>query len=269
MKHEFGDAWKESKPWGFEERRKRKPVLGMRLRDFDVDQSATYVLTTPRTAEQGVGLFVTPNIQHVALARRDPDFALAMEKAQIVICDGFPVFRYAQWQGQDLPGRITGREVVEKMFADPTRLFGHRIFLVVDSDETAAGVAEWVGANAPGVAFETHVPPFGFDTDQALCDSLADRIRAFETSLLFMCVGAPRSEVFVHRQRSRLPACWALCVGQSFRLMFGMVAPPPALMVRLNLEWFWRLLLEPRRMARRYGPSALGFLAAVAKDARR
>jgi N-acetylglucosaminyldiphosphoundecaprenol N-acetyl-beta-D-mannosaminyltransferase len=60
-----------------------------------------------------------------------------------------------------------------------------------------------------------------------------------------------------------------LCVGQSFRLMLGTTTPPPALMVRLNLEWLWRIMLEPRRMLRRYGPSAIGFLRAASADLKR
>jgi N-acetylglucosaminyldiphosphoundecaprenol N-acetyl-beta-D-mannosaminyltransferase len=60
-----------------------------------------------------------------------------------------------------------------------------------------------------------------------------------------------------------------LCVGQSFRLLLGTTTPPPAILVGLNLEWLWRIVLEPRRMLRRYGPSALGFVLAAVNDLRR
>jgi N-acetylglucosaminyldiphosphoundecaprenol N-acetyl-beta-D-mannosaminyltransferase len=83
-----------------------------------------------------------------------------------------------------------------------------------------------------------------------------------------MCVGAPKSEVFVHRYSGVLCPCWALCVGQSFRLLIGTTTPPPAIFVKLNLEWLWRLTLEPGRMLRRYVPSAIGFLRAVWDDLR-
>jgi N-acetylglucosaminyldiphosphoundecaprenol N-acetyl-beta-D-mannosaminyltransferase len=248
------------------ERRKRRPLLNMRLRDFDVEQCAQYMLTVKRSAAQGVGLFVTPNIQHVASMRTDPEFAAAVQGAQIIVCDGFPVFRYAQMQGQALPGRITGREVVEQMMADLPLLEAHRLFLVVDSEGTATELRDWFAQRAPSLAVEMRVPPFGFDRDPAYCATLAQQIGDFGTTLLFLCVGAPRSEVFVHRHRAILPPCWALCVGQSFKLVLGMTVPPPALMVSLNLEWLWRIVLEPRRMLKRYGPSSLGFLASVLAD---
>lgn len=248
------------------ERRVRKPVLGIRFRDFDTEQAARYMLTNRRTAQEGVGLFVTPNIQHIALARRDPEFAVAMKSAQILVADGFPVYRFARLRGLFLPGRVTGREVVEHMFADPEALNGHRGYFVVDSEDTARGIAAWAQANFPGFELRTHVPPFGFERDVDQCLALVDEINAFGTSLLFMCVGAPKSEVFVHRHSGILGPCWALCVGQSFRLLIGATTPPPELAVRLNLEWAWRLGLEPRRMLRRYVPSAIGFLLSALGD---
>lgn len=241
----------------------------MRIRDFDVAQSARYMLETPRTQDEGVGLFVTPNIQHIALARQDREFKQAIQAAQIIVADGFPVYRFARMRGLSLPGRIAGREVIERMFADPAALVGHRGYFVVDSDETAGLIDDWIGNAFPGFVGRTHVPPFGFDDDPVQCTALADDVARFGTTLLFLCVGAPRSELFVHRYRVLLPPCWSLCVGQSFRLMLGTTKSPPTLMVRLNLEWLWRIMLEPKRMLRRYVPSALGFIRAMAADMRR
>jgi len=243
-------------------------VLGMRLRDFNVSQAAQHMLTTRRSDEEGMGLFVTPNIQHVALARRDADFAAAMKSAQIVVADGFPVYRFARARGLFLPGRITGREVVEEMFSRPEQLVGHRGYFVVDSQETASRIEAWAAEHVPGLAVCTHVPAFGFETDLAACTALVEAINGFDTSLLFLCVGAPKSEVFAWRYRAMLKPCWALCVGQSFRLLIGLNTPPPALVVRLNLEWLWRIAMEPGRMIRRYGPAMLGFLHSVAGDLR-
>ncbi|MES3152080.1 WecB/TagA/CpsF family glycosyltransferase [Sphingomonas faeni] len=274
MEQQSGDRWaspdqQTPAPYTGVERRRRTPLLSMRLRDFTVDECVDYMLTTPRSARDGVGLFVTPNIQHVAAMRSDPEFAAAMQGAQIIVCDGFPVFRYAQMRGQSLPGRVTGRDVVARMMADMSRLEGHRVFLIVDTQETATAIRDWLAALAPTLAVETLVPPFGFGNDPAYCADLVGRIGAFGTTLLFLCVGAPQSEVFVHRYRALLTPCWALCVGQSFKIVLGITAMPPALMVKLNLEWLWRIMLEPKRMIARYGPSSVGFLASVLTDLRR
>ncbi len=243
------------------------PLFGMQLSALDAEACAA-LMSTRRDADTGVGLFVTPNIQHVAGMRTDPEFAAAMAGAEIIVCDGFPVYRYARLRGHVVPGRVTGREVIERMIAHSNRLAGHRLFFVLDSQVTAHAVSAWASADVPSAEIEIVVPPFGFDADPIACAALATRIAGFGTTILFMGIGAPRSELFVHRQRARLPCCWALCVGQSFKVALGMTTPPPALMVRLNLEWAWRILLEPRRMLARYGPSGIGFLQAIAGDLR-
>lgn len=268
MEHQIWSRPQAPQPYDGPERRERMPVLGLRLRDFDVAQTADHLLHVRRSAKEGVGLFITPNIQHVALARDNPEFAAAMQSAQILVADGFPVYRFAQARGLVLPGRVTGREVIEAMFANPEALAGHRGYFVVDSDETAQAIEAWTAEKFPDFAIKTHVPPFGFEKDVEQCMALGLSIRDFNASLLFLCIGAPKSEVFAHLYRNLLPPCWALCVGQSFRLLVGLTVPPPSLAVKLHLEWAWRLMLEPGRMARRYGPAMIGFLQAALGDLR-
>ena len=88
-------------------------------------------------------------------------------------------------------------------------------------------------------------------------------------TIALLCLGAPTSEMFLHRHRAALPPCWGLCVGQSVKIVLGLVPTPSALLVRLHLEWAGRIALEPRRMLARYVPAAWGFAAAVAEDRRR
>jgi N-acetylglucosaminyldiphosphoundecaprenol N-acetyl-beta-D-mannosaminyltransferase len=99
VEHQIWPEPAPPEPYTGPDRRKRMPVLGMRLRDFDVAQAADYMLSTQRTQQEGVGLFVTPNIQHIALARDDVEFATAMKSAQIIVADGFPVYRFAKARG--------------------------------------------------------------------------------------------------------------------------------------------------------------------------
>ncbi|PKU24425.1 WecB/TagA/CpsF family glycosyltransferase [Telmatospirillum siberiense] len=240
-------------------------IFGFSVSPMTAAQVVAHILTTPRNAD--VGLVVTPNIQHVALLRGDKAFREAYAAAEIVTCDGFPVHHYARLRHCPSPGRVTGCDIVATLMADPCTLAGQRLFFVVDQDDTARAITTWAAAGALDAA--TYVPPFGFEKDVDACRTLAATIAAHGTTLLFMGIGAPKSEIFVHRHRAHLPPCWALCVGQAVKMALGLTPPPPSAAKRLNLEWFWRILLEPRRMSRRYLHSTLGFLLAVAEDLRR
>jgi len=244
------------------------PIFGIVPSAIDSAGAARQVLEQRRTVHDGVGIVVTPNIQHVALMRHDPELAEAVRSATLRLCDGFPVYRYARARGHDLPGRAAGREVVARIMADVTSLADHRLLVLVDGEDVARALRGWAERNGLGGRVRAAVAPPAFLDDAAAQDALVAEMRAFGTTIAFLCLGAPTSELFLHRHRDRLPPCWALCIGQSVKIVLGLVPTPPAIVARLNLEWAWRIGLEPRRMIRRYVPAALGFVAAVLADGR-
>ena len=243
-------------------------IFGLTVCPLTAAEVAARLLAAPRPSAAGVGLVVTPNIQHIALLRRDPALRAACAEADIILCDGFPVYYYARLRGCAVPGRVTGREVVAELFAAPDRLAGQRLFCVVDGAATAAALAEWADRHGLGESVAAAIPPFGFERDAGYGRDLAGAIRAHGTTLLLMAVGAPRSEVFVAAHRALLPPCWALCIGQSIKIALGLTPLPPLWVQRCNLEWLWRFGLEPGRMGRRYFGSVVGFAAAILADLR-
>ncbi len=210
-----------------------------------------------------VSLVVTPNIDHVVQLRRNGAFRRAYAHAASVLCDGAPVAAYARLHAHK-PSRITGCDLLDEIMRRPWPA-EQRAFFVVDCQATADAVRAWSADRDPG-RVAVAVPPPGFIEDGAYCAALADRIAAHRTTLLVMGVGAPRSEIFVDRHRDRLPACWALCVGQAVKITLGLVRRAPAPIRVLCLEWSWRLWQEPRRLGRRYLTGAFLFLLAVAED---
>ncbi|WP_211311078.1 WecB/TagA/CpsF family glycosyltransferase [Gluconacetobacter liquefaciens] len=213
-----------------------------------------------------MGLLVTPNIQHIALMRTNDEFRQACRQAEILTCDGFPLYYYGRCRGLPLPGRVTGREITEDLMSMPGALKKHRIFAVVDSERTGKAVLEWARAHGLDAGFAFYVPPFGFENNAIESRHMAQLICSHGTTLLFMGVGAPRSELFVSRYKDYLPPCWALCIGQSLIVALGLLPKPPAIVQRLNLEWLWRIVLEPRRLIRRYVWALYEFLIAMCRD---
>jgi N-acetylglucosaminyldiphosphoundecaprenol N-acetyl-beta-D-mannosaminyltransferase len=245
------------------------PIFGIVPSALDAPAVAELVLRRRRTPAEGVGSIVTPNIQHVALMRHDPEFAEAVRSAEIRLCDGFPVYRYASARGHRLPGRAAGREIVARIMADPAALAEHRMLALLDNPEVATELHIWAERHGLGEQVRAVVAPPAFLADAMAQAALVAELANFDATIALLCLGAPTCELFVHRHRDALPPCWALSVGQSVKIALGLVPTPPAALVRLNLEWAWRIGLEPRRMIRRYVPAAAGFLAAVAQDLRR
>jgi N-acetylglucosaminyldiphosphoundecaprenol N-acetyl-beta-D-mannosaminyltransferase len=242
-----------------------RAIFGFRPSSDNIDQLVNTILTARRAAEDGVGLVVTPNIDHVAQLRRNPALRHAYADADKILCDGFPVHYYALARGLTV-NRVTGCELVERLLANSELIYRHRLFFVVDSERTARAVYQWADRDRLRTQVVTRVPPFGFDADGIYSAKLADEIRSHATTLLVMAVGAPRSEIFVYQYRTLLPPCWAICVGQGVKVLFGIIQRAPILVQRLHAEWLWRVAQEPRRLLPRYIGATIGFGAGVFWD---
>jgi N-acetylglucosaminyldiphosphoundecaprenol N-acetyl-beta-D-mannosaminyltransferase len=246
----------------------RPGPFGWVLCPASAQEIADGALRAPRTASDGAGLVVTPNIDHIAWLRRSSELAAAYRRAALIVCDGWPVRSYARLRGADVQ-RVTGCDIAARLMRVASYADWHRLFFVIDNPTTQAALADWATARGVADRMASFIPPFGFERDANVCAALADAIRAHGTTLLFMAIGAPRSEVFVDRFRDRLPPCWCFCVGQAVKVELGLVRRAPGAVQALRLEWLWRIAQEPRRLAGRYLRGGIGFALAVLADLRR
>jgi N-acetylglucosaminyldiphosphoundecaprenol N-acetyl-beta-D-mannosaminyltransferase len=244
---------------------KRAQPFGLTISPATAEELAQLALTTRRGEQDGVGLVVTPNIEHIARLRSSPALAQAYRNAAVTVCDGWPVRRYARLCGLPVQ-RVTGCDIAVALMHASEYPSWQRIFLVLDTPQTETAVRRWAEQRGLGERVATTIPPFGFENDDDFCRRMAAKIGAHGTTLLLMGVGAPRSEVFVDRYRGLLPPCWAFCVGQAVKIALGLVERAPSTWQAVGLEWLWRLRQEPRRLARRYLVSSLGFCLAVIED---
>ncbi|HBK06552.1 MAG TPA: glycosyltransferase [Acetobacteraceae bacterium] len=235
--------------------------FGLTLSMDSAREIARTAIHTPTV--EGVSLVVTPNIDHIAMIRRLPALARAYGSAARIVCDGWPVQAYARWCGLPVE-RVTGCEITSELMRMVPYPSWQRLFFVVDCDRTMEAVRDW--AARTGTVCDITIPPFGFERDTGYCARLAETIRRHGTTTLIMAVGAPRSEVFVDTHRALLPPCWAFCVGQAVKIELGLVKRASRRWQAVGLEWLWRLLQEPSRLARRYVTATIGFGRAVVED---
>jgi exopolysaccharide biosynthesis WecB/TagA/CpsF family protein len=239
-----------------------KKVFGLEMASLDADVCASHILTTP--ADGSVKLVVTPNINHIRHMRRS-EFFTACQSASLVCADGLPVALYARLVGLRIKGRVTGCDVFHRLTASPA-VKSQRLFFVVESERTSAAAKLW--AQSQGMLTQTGIAVAAKDL---ACNPvgqhlLLDAIDRHKPTILVMTLGAPVSEVFIHRNRANLPGCWALCVGQALRVELGLAVRAPRSWQVCGLEWAWRAVREPRRLAVRYVFDALYFPVAVVRD---
>jgi N-acetylglucosaminyldiphosphoundecaprenol N-acetyl-beta-D-mannosaminyltransferase len=210
---------------------------------------------------------VTPNADHVLLLQRNPAMRRAYADASLVIADGWPVVVASHLLARPLPARVTGSDLVPGVFgaadpADPVR-----VYLFGAAPGVADRAARLVEARYPGVrVVGAHGPPIGFERDPKETRRSLDRIRDAAPEILLVGLGAPKQELWVHANRDEIRARVALCIGATIDFLAGERARAPTWMQRAGLEWFHRMVSEPRRLVPRYVRNAVDFPRLVLRE---
>lgn len=242
-------------------------VFGIRFSTADKDSLVSSVVRDAVPAGGGLRMVATANIDHIVNLLRDRRFRDAYRTAWATTADGAPVALYARWRGAGVPGRVAGPDLFAALM--PALAAGrHRPFFVVSRERTGALLRQWLeGRGFATDSIGVVCPPFGFERDSAYSSALARDIREHGTTHLFMGVGSPKSEVWLCDHANELGDCYGFGIGAGVDYFVGTEARAPFWMQACGLEWLWRVLCEPRRLARRYLVDALLFPVAVMRDA--
>lgn len=83
-------------------------------------------------------------------------------------------------------------------------------------------------------------------------EEMVEKIRVSNAAILFVAISSPKKEKFINKWRSQLGVTFAMGVGGTFDVIAGEVKRAPKWMQTIGLEWLYRVIQEPKRLARRY-----------------
>ncbi|HMS01474.1 MAG TPA: WecB/TagA/CpsF family glycosyltransferase [Gemmatimonadaceae bacterium] len=235
--------------------------LGQLVVDHHTRDSALDAIERLVRAGRGGRVF-TPNLDHILLVERRDDVRAAYARAALCLADGMPLVWASRRHGQPLPERICGADLIEPL-AERAARAGWSLFLLGGAPGAADDAAYRLAA-AHGVRIAGCVAPRiaadGTTADAAAEAELAAQIRASGAQLVFVALGSPKQELFIDRIADAVAPAVLLGVGAGVDFLAGRVRRAPAWIGRLGFEWLFRLVVEPRRLWRRYlvgGPPAL------------
>ena len=202
-----------------------------------------------RGAEDAFAYVVTPNVDHVVrLADASAETRSSYDEAALLLCDSRILAALARWvAGMRLPV-VPGSDLTAALF-DQILLPGDVVCLVGGGE----GDAVKLEGRVPGIQVTQYIPPMGLRSDRAARARAVDGAMAAQARFTLFAVGSPQQELLAHEMAGRPNARGTgMCIGASTDFLLGRERRAPRAVQRLSLEWAWRLMADPRRLARRY-----------------
>jgi N-acetylglucosaminyldiphosphoundecaprenol N-acetyl-beta-D-mannosaminyltransferase len=216
--------------------------------------------------ERRGGTVFTPNVDHVVQAEHDDAFRAAYSRTDLSFVDGTPVLWAARFLGTPLPAKLSGSDLFEPLLQRAERE-GFRVVLLGGGPGIAELAAENLRQRLPKLQIvDTLAPRLGLSSTPEEAATV-ERLVAAQADLIFVCLGAPKQELFSDRNRARLAPAVLVGFGAAVDFAAGTMPRAPDWMSRMGLEWAFRLGREPRRLAARYLLRDPEFFKIVAKQA--
>jgi exopolysaccharide biosynthesis WecB/TagA/CpsF family protein len=199
----------------------------------------------------------TLNLDHVVKMRRNPDFMRAYRAHSHVVADGNPIVWLSRLAGRGDVGLVPGSELIEPVAALAARL-GTPLAFLGSTDTVLRAAAERLEADHPGLKVAARLsPPYGFDPEGDAADRMLDEVAASGARICLLALGAPKQEVLAARGIARHPQLGFLSIGAGLDFIAGHQVRAPIWVRKIAMEWLWRMLSNPRRLAQRYMDCAL------------
>ncbi len=217
---------------------------------FDnVTMSEAILLAENEMKSAGTSVVVTPNAEIAQMCIEDRPLSDLINRAEIILPDGAGVLMAAKILGTPLLEKVAGVEFGMELLTHAEKK-GYRVFLL-GGKPTVAELAEkrlkskLPNLNVVGI-HDGYFQKTGEETAAVI-----KKINASEADILFVCLGAPTQEKWTMENRKHFTSVrLAACLGGSLDIYAGTAKRAPKCFIKLRLEWFYRLLREPKRLGR-------------------
>ena len=200
---------------------------------------------------------VTANPETFMISENDSEMRkLLLDNNTIVVPDGIGIVKVAKKLGYPVTERITGIDIAEKLLEYGNE-FNKSIYLFGAKEEVIVSMSNVLKEKYPNLKL------VGFSNGYVKNkDKIFDEISKLKPDIVLVALGIPLQEKLIYKYLNKFNKGIFVGVGGSFDVMSGHKKRAPRIFIKLNLEWLYRVLSEPKRIKRFYD-SNIKFLFAV------
>ena len=200
------------------------------------------------------GILITPNVDQIVKLQSDREFYDIVRKAEWVVCDSKILYLCSQLTKHPLREAIPGSNFFPKFYEYHKNDANCKIFLLGAMDGVAEKAMERINAKiGREIVVGAYSPSYGFEKKQEENEQIYEMINRSGATVVLVGVGCPKQEKWIFAHKDKMPKVdlW-MALGATIDFEAGNVKRAPVIFQKLAMEWFYRFLMEPKRMFRRY-----------------
>jgi len=226
-------------------------MFGLKLYDLSLGEATGVLVDRVLEGREGQRVY-TPNVTQVVQLSKDQKLKEIYHQADLLVADGMPLIWVSNFIDTPIRERVTGADLLPNICSKLTET-GESVYLLGGKKGVADRAADNLKSELPGLKIAGHYsPPFGFLDDEAENQKIVKKIRKAEADVLFVGLGFPKQEIWIHRYADDCGVKLSMGVGAAFDFIAMTLNRAPEWMRANGLEWFYRLLQEPSRLWKRY-----------------
>ncbi|WP_050616531.1 WecB/TagA/CpsF family glycosyltransferase [Bacillus testis] len=197
-----------------------------------------------RMKEGKKSTIIAVNPEKVMAAEKNEQLRELINNSTYGIADGVGILLASKLKKGQVTSRVTGVDMMDRLLQFAAEK-GYRVFMYGAKEEVVSTAVKKIEEKYPNIIIAGYENGYVQDPKQVV-----DKINAAKADLLFVAMGSPKQELWIREHMDSLSAKVYQGVGGSFDVFAGHVKRAPAFYRKLGLEWFYRLMKEPKRLKR-------------------
>ena len=196
---------------------------------------------------------VTPNADIVMKMQDNRELLEACNRADLILADGQIVVGLASFLGTPIKERVPMTDFVWKVL-DLAEEKGYKVFLFGGMPDILDKGRKRIAERDPHLNFAgVYSPSYGFEKDEDRLSGIIDLLRKSQADILLVFLGCPKQELFLAKFHKEMGIPVSITMGGCIDFIGNdKIKRAPIWMQKVGLEWFFRFMMEPKRLFKRY-----------------
>jgi len=190
---------------------------------------------------------VVVNVAKLVNMQSDSVLAESVKSCDIINIDGAGVVVGGRMLGMKIPGRVAGVDLFHQLLAIAEKN-EHSVYLLGARDHVTEETVRQVKRSYPELKLAGYHHGYFWANEEEVVKDIATS----EAKMLFVAITSPKKENFINKWKDELGVTFVMGVGGTFDVVAGKTRRAPIWMQKAGLEWFYRVLQEPKRLWKRY-----------------